>query len=176
MVLSERDKYEWARDLHYSCRAGDLQKVKELLEQGATLDTGKYNFADTPLHDAVFSGNKELVLFLLSQGMSIDANGHNGRRPLHIAVIENNLEMVKLLLSKDALPTVRDGSGREPIDLTNNEQIRDLLQKAKDELKARFSARNREIAALNKKRGSDNGKPEQNATPTKVRGRPRIKR
>ncbi len=63
---------------------------------------------DVPLHEAVASGRKDLVLWILRQsqqyGDPTAAVGgahvvnNDGRSPLHIAAINNNVEMCKVII------------------------------------------------------------------------------
>lgn len=52
---------------------------------------------DYPLHEAISSGRKGLVRWLLSQRPdAVNASNNDGRCPLHIAAINNNVEMCKV--------------------------------------------------------------------------------
>ena len=61
-----------------------LARTELLLEHGA--DVNAVNEADfTALHGAAFSGNKELLRYLVEEGASIDAQDFRGRTPYRIA-------------------------------------------------------------------------------------------
>ena len=61
-----------------------LPRTALLLEHGA--DVNAVNEADfTALHGAAFSGNKELLRYLVEEGASIDAQDFRGRTPYRIA-------------------------------------------------------------------------------------------
>jgi len=84
------------RPAHCGAFKGQLETVRLLAEHGANLwlrnSKGGY-----PLHDAVRSGRKELVLWLISmRPESVDYYDDDGKRPLHIAALNNNLEMSKV--------------------------------------------------------------------------------
>jgi ankyrin repeat protein len=52
---------------------------------------------DLPLHEAVQSGRKDLVRWLLAKREdAVGASNNDGRCPLHIAAINNNVEMSKV--------------------------------------------------------------------------------
>jgi ankyrin repeat protein len=52
---------------------------------------------DLPLHEAVISRRKDLVLWLLSQRPdTVNASNNDGRCPIHLAALNNNVEMVKV--------------------------------------------------------------------------------
>ena len=52
---------------------------------------------DYPLHEAVVSGRKNLVYWLLTQRPdAVNSTNNDGRCPLHIAAVNNNVEMCKV--------------------------------------------------------------------------------
>jgi ankyrin repeat protein len=52
---------------------------------------------DLPLHEAVQSGRRDLVLWLLNQRPeAVNAANNDGRCPLHIAALNDNIEMCKV--------------------------------------------------------------------------------
>lgn len=84
------------RPAHCGAFKGQLETLRLLAEHGANLwlrnSKGGY-----PLHDAVRSGRKELVLWLiLMRPESADYYDDDGKRPLHIGALNNNLEMCKV--------------------------------------------------------------------------------
>jgi len=77
-------------DLQAAAKAGDLDRVKTLLEQGADVNTRNAIGAD-PLHEAAWSGNSQLVELLLARGADVNArHAEAGSTPLHYAVITNH--------------------------------------------------------------------------------------
>ena len=54
---------------------------------------------DLTLHEAVHSGRKDLVRWLLSQKSQnmVNVANNDGKCPLHIAAINNNVEMCKVI-------------------------------------------------------------------------------
>lgn len=84
------------RPAHCGAFKGQLETVRILADHGANLwlrnSKGGY-----PLHDAMRSGRKDLVLWLISmRPESVDYYDDDGKRPLHIAALNNNLEMSKV--------------------------------------------------------------------------------
>lgn len=52
---------------------------------------------DFPLHEAVASGRRELVRWLLNQRPdSVNVANNDGRCPVHVAAMNNNVEMIKV--------------------------------------------------------------------------------
>ena len=70
--------------------------MKVLAKSGANLWLTNQR-GDLPLHEAVHSGRKDLVRWLLNQKPdATDASNKDGRCPLHIAAINNHVEMCKV--------------------------------------------------------------------------------
>lgn len=59
-------------------------------------------FGDTPLHEAVESGNADLVRLLVEGGADVDATGSFGDTPLHVAVDGSYVEIVRILVEGGA--------------------------------------------------------------------------
>ena len=81
---------------HCGAGKGQLDTLKVLSKHKANLWM-KNHRGDLPLHEAVHSGRKDLVRWLLAQKpRAADAANHDGRCPLHIACINNHVEMCKV--------------------------------------------------------------------------------
>lgn len=72
---------------------------------------------DLPLHEAVASGRRELVKWLLDGRPSqVNATNHEGRTPLHIAAATDNADLCRLLLDRGAeVNPVARSSRNEPL-------------------------------------------------------------
>ena len=81
---------------HFGATKGQLEALKILKANKADLWIPNIR-GDLTLHEAVHSGRKDLVRWLLAQkpGAS-DASNNDGRCPLHIAAINNHVEMCKV--------------------------------------------------------------------------------
>ena len=89
-------------DLQNAARAGDIERVRILLEQGADVNA-RNAVGAAPLHEAAWSGNSELVDLLLARGADVnERHAEAGSTPLHYAVITNQPEIVKTLLRHGA--------------------------------------------------------------------------
>ena len=78
--------------------AGDLQKVKALIESDATLIDAIDNNNRTPLHFAAAYGQNEVVKFLLEKGASIAANDDNDESPIDAAVQNAHTDTAKIIV------------------------------------------------------------------------------
>jgi len=94
--------------LMHSSKTGDVERVKVLLRDGASLKSvDKRN--RTALHLAAGGGHQELAKFLLKKGSQTEVEDDYGRTPLLMAVEKGHLELAKCLLHK--------GAARSPLDL-----------------------------------------------------------
>uniref|UniRef100_A0A8D8Q1Z5 Ankyrin-2 n=1 Tax=Cacopsylla melanoneura TaxID=428564 RepID=A0A8D8Q1Z5_9HEMI len=120
---------------HCGAAKGQFETLRILHEQGANVWARNVK-GDFPLHDAVQSGRRELVIWLLTQRPdAINATNNDGKTPLHIAAIYNNVEMGKLLLDQNCLvnPVMRTSKGQlmTPLDASlykNNRGCAKFLQ------------------------------------------------
>jgi len=124
--------------LHQASKIGSQQMIEFLLQRGANIvpkdsqDNTPLHFApspkiaalliadinarnrdgETPLHNAVKNGNKELIEFLLTQGARINAQDNQGETPLHKA---DNTKIIELLLQHKANINAQDNWGNTPL-------------------------------------------------------------
>jgi ankyrin repeat protein len=88
--------FVWLRPAHCGAAKGQLETLRILGTHGANLWVRNVR-GDYPLHEAVVSGRKDLVLWLLTQRPdAVNSPNNDGRCPLHIAAINNNVEMCKV--------------------------------------------------------------------------------
>ena len=87
--------------LHYAALTGNLNRVKELLEQGAKINSID-NQGRMVLHYAALSGNLKLVQWLVEQGLDVNAKDVNGETVIHFAARSGSLELVQWLVEHDA--------------------------------------------------------------------------
>jgi ankyrin repeat protein len=88
------------RPAHCGAAKGQLETLRILGTHGANLWVRNVK-GDYPLHEAVVSGRKDLVRWLLTQRPdAVNSPNNDGRCPLHIAAINNNVEMCKVCRSQ----------------------------------------------------------------------------
>jgi len=134
---------EKAAPLHIAARAGDLAKLRALIEEGANVNA-KNRWSETALHYAAERGHKEAVELLIATGADINAgliealqyaieNGHtevaiilinkganvnpktkSGWTPLHSAVEGDYKQVAEILLAKGAYINSKDMEGCTP--------------------------------------------------------------
>ncbi|XP_033762661.1 BRCA1-associated RING domain protein 1-like [Pecten maximus] len=113
--------------LQVGCIKGDLVKVKELLEGGATPNT-RDNAGWTPLHEACHYGYVDIARLLLDYGALIDVPGTENATPLHDAVSHGRVQCVALLVSRGASLATRNLYGYTPVDCARSEEIKTALK------------------------------------------------
>lgn len=97
--------------LHEAAQKGLLEKVKELLDNGAD-----YHAMDainrTPLHWAARNGHLDSVKLLLDKGARVDLITSKQWSALHMAAEHGHLEVVRELLANHADPNTLNSNGR----------------------------------------------------------------
>ena len=112
--------------LHRAAAMGDVDRIDELVDEGADVNAGwrepdpLYRHDRTgwdwigapPIHFAVYFGQKAAVSFLLAQeGADIDAKDAAGTTALHAAAWTNNEKLLQTLLRKGADRSICDYDG-----------------------------------------------------------------
>lgn len=82
----------------------------------------------TALHWACDRGKADLVELLLDRGSEINSQATDGQTPLHYAASCSHDSVVKILLANGADAGVKDADGATPIELTDNPDLKSLLQ------------------------------------------------
>jgi len=110
--FQQHSRREDAQKLILDAYAGDLLSVKNDVEEGAPLDFEMYIQDEqrqykgvwfNALHAAASSGNEDIILFLLNEGLNIEAiTPDMGWTPLMISARDGHAEATKLLVYKGA--------------------------------------------------------------------------
>ncbi|XP_047231280.1 oxysterol-binding protein-related protein 1 isoform X2 [Girardinichthys multiradiatus] len=133
------EELEPEEQLLQHARNGDLLKVQGLLksETGAERQINinckgksKSNLGWTPLHLACYFGHRDVVEELLKAGANVNLPNNIGDTALHKAAFTGRKEVVMLLLHYDACATVINGTAQIPKDVTQNAEIRSMLEAA----------------------------------------------
>ena len=103
-----------AGSLHDAASAGDIGKVKRLLDKGARLNVRNIEgFA--PLHIAAFTGHTEVVKLLVAAGAEVDVRDRYGQTPLLLAASEGRLSVVEVLIRNGADVNAKASDGVTPV-------------------------------------------------------------
>ena len=96
---------------------GDLNIVKLLLKNGATIDE-KDNTGSTSLMFACYRGHFDIVKLLLEHGAIVNLTNNHGDTALHRACIKNsNIPVITELLKYGADPNIKNKYNKKPIDI-----------------------------------------------------------
>ncbi|XP_021260403.1 2-5A-dependent ribonuclease isoform X2 [Numida meleagris] len=95
-VSSMQSAENIASELNAALRNGQRERVLELLENGADVNS-KVECGWTPLHSAVQAGDKEMVQLLLARGACPHTRKDNGGTAFIEAAMVGNLEILELL-------------------------------------------------------------------------------
>jgi hypothetical protein len=103
-------------DISIAAEDGDLERVKELVAMGLSVNSRNDN-GWPPLNRAAYRGHNEVVIYLLDQGAEIDAKEDSGFTALHLAGMGGMRKTAQLLLDRGADPAIRSREGELAVDL-----------------------------------------------------------
>ena len=95
--------------------AGNMELVVDLLDDDPKLINTPDRDGWSPLHWAVSTHDKPMVVFLLSKGADVNAKTPKGSTPLHRAALEGFTDLADLLIVKGAQVNAADGEGMTPL-------------------------------------------------------------
>ena len=78
LTLGFSDSLLQASPLHDAAQTGDLDKVKQLIAQGADINALDNEYGQTPLSRAAFYKRKEIVKLLIETDAQINAKNKGG--------------------------------------------------------------------------------------------------
>jgi ankyrin repeat protein len=107
--------FAFCGEIHVAAQNGDLQKVKELLENRPKLVSSKNDFGLMLLHLAARGGYKDMAEFLLNKGAKVNIRDGNGLTPMDYAANGGHKDIMELLLAKGAGVNVKDKYGNTPL-------------------------------------------------------------
>ena len=80
----------------------------------------------TPLSEAAFRGNLEIVGMLIDEGADVNGTNRDGNTPLLVAAFMCRTEVVEFLLDKGASTNLKNGKGETPLDVVSSDWSEEL--------------------------------------------------
>ncbi len=90
--------------------AGNLDKVKKMIDGGLSVDTRDAEGL-TVLAFAALEGRFEVVEFLVGRGANVNASGYRQRTALMLAAFHDHFEITKFLIENKADVSAKDADG-----------------------------------------------------------------
>ncbi len=98
--------------------AGNIEEVKRRLgRQARRINDRRPATGSTPLNDAAFRGNLEIVKLLLTRGADVNATNRDGNTALISAAFMCRTDVVRLLLKKGASTSHKNNRGESVIEI-----------------------------------------------------------
>ncbi|KAI8997829.1 ankyrin repeat-containing domain protein [Pilobolus umbonatus] len=113
--------------LFYATTAGHIDKVRELISQGAQVNF-KDNAGWTPLHEAALKGQFEIGKYLIECGADVNVRGFGDDTPLHDASCNGFVDFVQLLVDAGADVFALNDDKQRPIDVCEDVECQSILQ------------------------------------------------
>jgi ankyrin repeat protein len=106
-----------AGEIHEAAAAGDLNKVRTLLESDHTLLESKDNNGCTPLDRACGRNKAEVANYLIDKGANVNARNKWNQTPLHstMNVFGQDFDLIKRLIDKGANVNAQGDRGNTPL-------------------------------------------------------------
>lgn len=120
--------------LVYASTYNNEEMVKFLLEKGADANTvceienEHIDISPTPLMNAAYRGNTNIINMLLENGADINYTTDYGMTALMMAASFNQFEAAKTLLEHNANTSITNGYGETALDLAKSEDYKDIVE------------------------------------------------
>ncbi|CAJ0931051.1 unnamed protein product, partial [Mesorhabditis belari] len=123
----QQPKNEGSAAFLRAARAGNLEKVLELLRAGTDIDTCNANGLNA-LHLASKEGHQEVVRELLKRRATVDAATRKGNTALHIASLAGQSLIVTILVENSANVNVQSLNGFTPLYMAAQENHEEVVR------------------------------------------------
>ncbi|KAM9391732.1 protein phosphatase 1 regulatory subunit 27 [Pholidichthys leucotaenia] len=98
-------------------RQGDLEQIGRFMRARKVRVDTLFHSGMAALHEAVLTGNLEVVKLLVKYGADVHQRDEDGWTPLHMACSDSYPEIARYLLAVGASTEAENGSGEKPADL-----------------------------------------------------------
>lgn len=104
-----------AGPLHDAAKNGDLEQLKQLLDQGTDIEE-QDRFVGTALHWAAITGNAEVAQVLIAAGADVNSVARgDGTTALHVAAKRGSIEVAAALIEAGAETEARENAKCTPL-------------------------------------------------------------
>ena len=100
---------------------GDIGRVRELFETGASRHDRNPESGSRPLSDAALHGRRDIAELLLRRGTRVTETNRDGNTALHVAAFLCREDIVRLLLAVRAPVDKKNDRGETPLDVVSGE-------------------------------------------------------
>lgn len=115
-------------DIHQASKNGDVEAVKEMLNNDPEIVNKRNENGETPLHWAAIKGQANVINLLLAFGADPAARDDSlGGTPLHWAAINNRLDVIKLLLANQADINMKTSDGWTALHIASFQGHKDIV-------------------------------------------------
>jgi ankyrin repeat protein len=114
-------------DIFDAVRAGDVEKVKALLQADPKVAAARTEDGSTALHLAALEGHSAIAQLLLASQAQVNARGLREETPLHMAMYDGHREMAELLLASQADVSAQNTAGETPLHIAARKGHRELV-------------------------------------------------
>ena len=117
-------------ELYRWCREGNTERLRDFLYH----ESGAHNYfnvrttkGNTLIHEAVESGQSNVIQLLLQNGISPESKGKNNQSPLHLASVKGHIECLRALLEGGADINFKDDLGHTALDKAERSKRREAI-------------------------------------------------
>ncbi len=105
----------YAGEIHEAAKAGDLEKIKSILETDKTRLEAQDKVGYMALNWAAMRAQWDVVKYLIEIGANVNTFGLDGNTPLHSAANHNNVAIIGLLIKNGSVVDKKNKWGNTPL-------------------------------------------------------------
>ncbi|KAJ7549694.1 hypothetical protein O6H91_07G063000 [Diphasiastrum complanatum] len=113
--------------LRLGSRQGDLEMVRQCVDQGASVD-GQDQYGWSAMHYAAFKGHTDIVQYLIEKGADMECRDEEGYNALHCATEAGHKNVIQLLITKGAKVNVKVKQGSSALQIAQKMKYTGLIQ------------------------------------------------
>lgn len=120
----------YAGEIHEAAKAGDLEKIKSILEADKTRLEAQDKVGYAALNWAAMRAQWDVVKYLVEIGANVNSFGLDGNTPLHSAANHNNVAVVGLFIKNGSVIDKKNKWGNTPLHIASragNEKVAKIL-------------------------------------------------